>query len=179
MSRKKSSQLFTFPELVRNNKKIFSKQYPRSWRENDSHYISKVYFGEQIRKRYPTNYMEVIYEFQDLPVLGTEADPRHYIPDIFIFYRNQTEKKMQVSIIEIDGLIHKASKHQYNKTKWKREAITDYFTNFDGKIYDNWPLIFSYISLEPDDFLYNKLDFFMDIFEDKFNNGGSYPEIVL
>lgn len=121
--------------------------------------------------------MEVIYEFDGLPDLGTESSPRHYIPDIYCYYRNKVDKRFQVSVIEIDGLIHKASKHQYNKTKWRREAITDYFKTM--KTYENRPLIFSYLQFEPDDFLYNKLDFFMDIFEDKFNNGGNYPEVIL
>ena len=174
---KKTSQLFTFAEIVKNNVKIFSKKYPRGWRENDSHYICKVYLGQQIQKRYPK--IEISYEYDGLPNLGTVDDPRHYKPDIFCFYRNNRKKIIQVCDIEIDGLIHKASKHQYNKTKWRRESITDYFINYTDKTYDNFPIVFSYISFEPDDFLYNKLDYFLNIFEDKFNNGGSYPDVVL
>jgi len=167
--------LFTFAEIVRNNKKIFSKLYPRGWNENDYHYICKIYLGENIRKRYPEDEMEVIYEFEHLPVLGTEQDPRHYIPDIYCYFRNSADKMFQIAVIEIDGKIHSASKHQMNKTKWKREAITDYFVNFDGKTFENRPLIFSYFQFETDDFLYNNINYFMEIFDEKFFDGGTYP----
>lgn len=171
---KKDSQLFTFAEIVRRNVKIFSKRFEKGFNEPDSHYICKVYLGEQIKKHY-NNKIEVTYEYSGLPVLGTEKDPRHYLPDLFCFYINQKDKKINVSIIEINGGVHYASKHQYNKTKFKRESITDYFTNYTDKRYENYPIVFSYLTFGTDDFLYNKLDYFLDIFDDKFFNGGRHP----
>ena len=173
--KKQASQLFTFAEIVKNNKDIFSKQYPRSWQENTNHYICKIYLGENIRKRYPSNYMQVIYEYEGLPNLGTADDPRHFIPDIFLFLRHHGDSKIYISDIEIDGKIHEASKHQISKSRWRRESITDYFTNYIDKTYHNYPIVFSYIVFTPEDFLYNKLDFFMNIFNEKFKNGGQYP----
>lgn len=169
--KKQNSQLFTFAELVKNNKAIFAKQYPRGWNENDSHYICKVFFGEHMRKRFPR--IELFYEFDGLPDLGTELSPRFYKPDIFIFLRNEKDNVFNISVIEIDGLIHKASKHQFNKTKWRREAIIDYFIN----LRDEKPIVFSFMSFEPDDFLYHKLDYFINIFDKYFFEGGSYPPI--
>lgn len=176
MAKKQSSQLFTFNEIVRNNKDIFSKQFARGWNENECHYISKVYLGENIKKRYCSNYMQVLYEYKGMPPLGTADNPRTYVPDIFCFYRHHGDKKIYISDIEIDGKIHEASKHQINKSKWRKESITDYFTNYIDKTYHNFPIVFSYIVFTPEDFLYNKIDFFMNIFNDKFKNGGQYPD---
>jgi len=178
VKKKGDSQLFTFAEIVRNNKKIFSKQYPRGWNEPDNHYICKVFLGEQINKHY-NNKIEVNYEYDGLPVLGTEDDPRHYIPDIFFFLINKSDKKIHVCVTEINGGVHYKSKHQYNKTRFKRESITDYFENYIDERYENYPIVFSYITFIPDDFLYNKLDYFLDIFEDKFFNGGHFPTVDL
>jgi hypothetical protein len=171
-----SQQLFTFAQIVRNNKDIFSKRYPRGWNENENHYICKVFLGENIRKLFPIRFIEIFYEYEGLPDLGTELSPRFYQPDIFIYYRNDKEKTINISVIEIDGLVHKASKHQYQKTKWRREAIIDYFTNIK-KSFENRPIIFSFFSFEPDDFLYHKLDFFIEIFEKYFYVGGTWPTV--
>ena len=176
MPKKQKSQLFTYAELVKNNKDIFSKQYTRGWRENDSHYICKVFLGEQIRRHYPSNYMQVIYEYSGMPPLGTADNPRTYVPDVFCFLRHHGDNKIYISDIEIDGKIHEASRHQINKSKWRRESITDYFTNYIDKTYHNYPIVFSYLVFTPEDFLYNKLGFFMGIFNDKFKKGGRYPE---
>jgi hypothetical protein len=173
--KKKASQLFTFNEIVRNNPHIFSKQYPKGWNENDYHYISKVYLGESIRKYYPKE-LEIIYEYQGLPTMGTEDSPRQYKPDIFCFWRNKVAEKIYVSDIEINGKIHTSSKHQYNKGKWRREAITDFFTHYIDKRYRDFPIVFSYIVFEPEEFLYNKLGYFLDIFIEKFHDGGRHPE---
>ena len=120
--------------------------------------------------------MDLTYEYDGLPPMGTVDNPRHYKPDIFCLLFNNIDKKINIADIEINGKIHTASKHQYYKTKWRRENITDYFSNYTDERYKNYPIVFSYIVFEPEEFLYNKLDYFINIFEDKFFNGGHFPK---
>jgi hypothetical protein len=176
VKKKSASQLFTFNEIVRNNARIFSnKQYPKGWNENDNHYICKVYLGESLKKYYPKGF-EITYEYDGLGIMGTEGSPRKYIPDIFAFYINHDDQKIYIADVEINGKIHCSSKHQYNKGKWRRESITDYFVNYIDKTYRDYPIVFSYIVFETDEFLYNKLGYFLDIFIQKFHDGGRHPE---
>lgn len=175
---KKNSQLFTFAEIVRNNGDIFCKQYPRMPGEPENHYICKSYLGEMLRKFYQTKIDLVISYEHPLPQLLTaDNGPRSYIPDIYIEYLNNGDNKIHISDIEINGAVHYKNKKQYSKNKLRRETIINYFDrDYKDNKYPEYKIIFSYLVFNVDDFLYNKFDFFKEIFEEKFMNGGHYFE---
>ncbi len=112
-----------------------------------------------------------------LPTILTDAGPRSYIADIYVEYVSDKEKTIYIGILEISGGIHFKNKKQYSKNKLRRESLVNYFNNdYNDNKNPEYKIIFSYIIFQPDDFLYNKFDFFREIFEDKFMNGGHYFE---
>ena len=118
---------------------------------------------------------EVTFEYENFPVINTSLGDRKYQPDIWITDIDHKNKRIYLNITEINGLIHSASKHQLNKTRLRRESITEYFKSYKDKCYPNYDIIFSYIVFEVDEFLYNKIDYFLEIFERYFSNGGVFP----
>ena len=155
---------------------IFSKQYPRMPGENQNHYICKSYLGQMIGKFYGC---EINYEFEELPIISTQHGDRKYQPDIWISDINHKKKEIYLCDAEISGGIHFKNKTQYNKNKLRREAITNYFNNYSDMTYPDYEVIFSYLVFLPDDFLYNKIDYFFEIFERYFSNGGVFPSTDL
>jgi hypothetical protein len=172
--KKTASQLFTFSQIVRNNKQIFSKEYPKMPGENEHHYICKSYLGNMIKKYLDCD--DVDFEYKGLPVLSTANGDRKYQPDIWASFINHKKKEIYLSCIEIAGGIHFKNKVQYLKNKLRRETIVDYFArDYKNYEYPKYQVFFSYCTFQPDDFLYNKIDFFLDIIQEKFINGGIYP----
>lgn len=171
--KKTASQLFTFPEIVRNNKNIFSKLYPRQAGEPEPHYICKVFLGEQLRKKSKLD-LVISYE-HPLPTIFTDSGPRNYIPDIYLEYIDNSDKTIYISDIELNGGVHYKNKIQYNKNKIRREAILNYFNNIYN--YLDYKVVFSYIVFNTEDFLFQKFDYFFDIFNIKFLSSGIYPEV--
>lgn len=175
LGKKKKSQLFTYAELVKNNKGIFAKQYPKQHDEPTEHYTCKVFFGEMLRKYFaPKLDLTISYE-HELPQLETERGERVYIPDIYVEYINHDKKVINISDCEINGLIHYKNKNQYSKNRLRRETILKYFKDYKDRNFPDYKIIFSYIVFQRDDFLYNKFDFFREIFEDNFMEGKVYP----
>lgn len=159
---KTASQLFTFAELVKNNKPIFSKLYPRTNREPDSHYICKVYLGENLKKYYPD--LIISYEYPLEPMM-TNYGMRQYIADIFAENIDDKNKVIRIFMIEINGGVHFKNKKQIAKTNLKKDTIKNYYKSYSDKRFTDYDVFFEYISFEPDDFLYNDLDYFLNIFK--------------
>lgn len=166
--KKKKSQLFTYKEIH-----IFGDIVPRQYNEPDQHYICKAFLGETLKIHNP----DLVIEYEhELPELITDAGPRTYIPDIFVQYISHDGKTIYISDIEINGKIHYKNKHHYQRNKIRRETILNYFTNsYSDKSYPEYKIKFSYITFDTEDFLYNRFDFFQEIFEDKFIHSGIYP----
>jgi hypothetical protein len=118
---------------------------------------------------------DVEFEYDGLPILKTSMGDRKYQPDIWVSDTDHKKKKIYLGIVEIDGKIHAASKHQLSKTKLRRESITDYFITYSDRINPDYEVIFSYTVFEPDDFLYNKIDYFLETFENNFRHSKHHP----
>lgn len=129
-----------------------------------------------LRKYYaPRIDVTISYE-HILPELETDKGKRSYIPDVYIESFNHKEKVINICDVEINGLIHYKNKSQYSKNRLRRETILKYFNEeYKDSSYPDYRIIFSYIVFQRDDFLYNKFDFFREIFEDNFLEGKVYP----
>ena len=176
--KKKSSKIRTHAQIVRSNPDIFSTQYPRSNNENDSHYISKVYLGENLRRMIPKLHL-LKYEYVELPRLSiNEDETRDFQPDIYFEVYDHRNKKKKIMIIEINGGIHYKNESRIRKNKVRRESIIFYFSNDyvdrDTR-YQDYETIFSYLVFEPDEFEYHLLDHFTDIVFHYLDHGGRYP----
>jgi hypothetical protein len=179
---KKPSKITTFQKILRNNPDIFNRQYPTSENEPVEHYISKIYLGEQLRKRFFISWCNWItytleYEYPDLPDMITSKGLRHYYPDIYIESRDHSHSTIRICDIEINGGIHYKNRERILKNILRRDTICNYFANYKDKIDKDYKIIFAYIVFRDEDFLYNRLeDFHFKEFEYYFNNGGRYPE---
>ena len=181
---KKPSKITTFQKILRNNPEIFSTQYPTSENEPIEHYISKVYLGQQLIRKYfnrinlsgfGDNKFE--YEYPDLPQMNTSKGYRHYFPDIYIEMTDHTNQTIRICDIEINGGIHYKNRERIIKNILRRDTICNYFDNYKDQVYKDYKIIFSYIVFRDEDFLYNRLeDFHFKEFEYYFTNGGRYPE---
>jgi hypothetical protein len=172
-----SSKITTFAKIVKTNTEIFSKQYPQSPNENMNHYISKIYIGENIKRfrNHLTNF-SLNYEYEKIPTLATSMGDRSYVPDIFIEYLDHDARKKHIIDIEILGGVHFKNQIQLNKNKLRRETLINYFQNqYKDPEYTNYKTIFSYIGFQPEQFLYHRLDFFFDIYDQYRGIGGAYP----
>lgn len=177
-SKKGDSQLFSYSELVKNNKDIFSKTYMRHSNEPDSHYICKILCGELLRK-YCGNGIDIRYE-RELPPLAIDGGKgiRTYQQDILVKFIDTKNEKVHIADIEINGGIHYKNKERYRKNKLRRETIWNYYNSLYRETgHENYKIVLGYIVFEPDEFLYNKFDYFFNIFNDKFMNGGIHPEV--
>lgn len=195
--------IITYRDIKNNNPHIFKNAYcfPTSPNEPDSHFICKIFLGENILSQYKHGSFDDfkrIYEYKSLPPLLVSTikfnedigddDSRQYQPDIFLEGLDKKNKIRYVSVTEINGGVHYRNKNSHKKNKLRRRLITKYFQNdykFDLKntgVHNgdwNYKIIFSYIVFKSEDFLYWNLDFFMDIFKNYFIKGGRYPTVDL
>lgn len=181
LNNKQKGQITTFYMIRKNNSEIFSKQYPRSEGEPDSHYIAKVYLGESIRRRFGSLFPSedcLVYEHPLGPV-DTSMGPRPYQCDIFVQYYNHDTRTVHILDLEINGDVHYKNATQYAKNVLRRDSITEHFRTYTDPMNPAYTVIFSYIVLKPDDFLYLELDFFLALFEKYKDVGGYYPTVDL